>query len=165
MKKRTFIILIVIVLAFIWGHSLIPTDSSSEESIGIMKIMQAVLDFLNIPVTLSENFVRKLAHFTEHAVAGALIGLFVYPRFTAAATKRERIECAILPLIVGFFIGFIDETIQIFSGRGPLIQDVWIDFFGIFLGVSVAYLIVYLRNRQSGKSNAGIPDPAQTKRL
>lgn len=152
MKKRTFIILIVIVLAFIWGQSLIPTDDSTLESGQIMQVMQAVLDFLNIPVTLTEHFVRKLAHFSEHAVAGVILGLFMYPRLMSSQTKREQIECAILPLIVGFFIGFADETIQIFSGRGPLIQDVWIDFFGIFLGVSLSYLIVFLKHRRKHRN-------------
>ena len=154
MKKRIFVILIILVLAFIWGHSVISTDNSSEESANIMRILQSVLDFLNIPVTLTQQFVRKLAHFSEHAVAGLVLGIFMYPRLMDAETRREQIECAVLPLIIGFFIGFIDETIQIFSGRGPLIQDVWIDFFGVFLGVSLAYLVVFLHYRRKRRKSA-----------
>ncbi len=151
MKKRTFIILIVIVLAFIWGHSLVPMDNSRDESNGIKEILQAVLDFLNITLILKSAFVRKLAHFTEHAAAGLLLGLFMYPHLSSAETRREAVECAVLPLLIGFFIGFIDETIQIFSGRGPMVQDVWIDFFGVFFGVGIAYLIVFFKNRRAAK--------------
>lgn len=37
-----------------------------------------------------------------------------------------------------FYIAFIDETIQIFSGRGPQIADVWLDVFGAFCGAAIA---------------------------
>ncbi len=157
MKKRTFIIFLVIVLVFIWGHSLIPTDNSTAESTGIMKILQSVFDFLNIPVTLDLHFVRKLAHLTEHAAAGLLLGLFMYRKLTGAESKRELIDYAAMPLVIGFFIGFIDETIQIFSGRGPLIQDVWIDFFGVFIGVLAAYLIIFIRFRRKRRKDEKEP--------
>ncbi len=151
MKKRTFIILAVIVLAFIWGHSLIPTDASTEESGGIMRLMQGVLDFLHIPVTLTEHAVRKLAHFTEHAVAGIVLSAFLYPKLSLSESRRERIDSIVLPLTVGFFVGFIDETIQIFSGRGPMVEDVWIDFAGIFLGVFIVILLTDLKRRSARK--------------
>jgi len=117
-----------------------------------MKILQSVLDFLGIPVTLNEHTVRKLAHFTEHTIAGLILGLFMYPRLVTAETKRERIEGIFFPLVIGFFIGFTDETIQIFTGRGPLIQDVWIDFFGITLGTCIAYLLVRLHSKKRVRS-------------
>ncbi len=145
MKLKTFIILIVIVLLFIWGHSLMPVDTSSSESTGLMQVLQSVLDFLHIPITLTEHFVRKLAHFTEHAVVGLILGLFTYPKLGNSPSRRDRFDAVVLPLVAGFFIGFIDETIQIFSGRGPMIQDVWIDFFGVFLGVGIAILIRELK--------------------
>ncbi len=145
MKKRTFIILVGIVLIFIWGHSMIPTDASTEESSGIMRILQGILDFLNIPVTLTEHTVRKLAHFTEHAVAGMVLSAFLYPKLSNSQSRRDRIDSIVLPLTAGFFVGFIDETIQIFSGRGPMIEDVWIDFGGIFLGVLFVTLITDLK--------------------
>lgn len=148
MKLKTFIILIAIVLIFIWGHSLMPVDASSQESTGLKKIMQDVLDFLHIPVTLTEQFVRKLAHFTEHAAAGLILGMFTYPKLGESPSRRDRIDAVALPLAAGFFIGFIDETIQIFSGRGPMIQDVWIDFFGVFIGVGVAIFTREIRRRR-----------------
>lgn len=40
-----------------------------------------------------------------------------------------------------FYIAFIDETIQIFSGRGPQIADVWLDVLGAFCGAAIASLL------------------------
>ena len=47
---------------------------------------------------------------------------------------------ALTTLLVAFAVAFLDETIQIFTGRGPMIQDVWIDLSGAALG-SLAGLI------------------------
>lgn len=40
-----------------------------------------------------------------------------------------------------FYIAFIDETIQIFSGRGPQITDVWLDVFGACCGTVIISLL------------------------
>lgn len=40
-----------------------------------------------------------------------------------------------------FYIAFIDETIQIFSGRGPQIADVWLDVFGACCGTVIISLL------------------------
>ncbi|MBR5089926.1 MAG: VanZ family protein [Ruminiclostridium sp.] len=149
MKLRTFLILLAAVVLFIWGHSLVPLTSSAEESMSVMKILQSVLDFLNIPVTLTDHFVRKLAHFIEYAAAGAVIGAYSYPHIFTAPDLREKIETGALPLVFGFFIGFIDETIQIFSGRGSAIEDVWLDFAGLSFGAALSFgVILLLRRRQ-----------------
>ena len=40
-----------------------------------------------------------------------------------------------------FFVAFIDETIQIFSGRGPQIRDVWVDLLGASIGLLIATVV------------------------
>lgn len=40
-----------------------------------------------------------------------------------------------------FYIAFIDETIQIFSGRGPQIADVWLDVFGACCGTAIISIL------------------------
>jgi VanZ family protein len=42
---------------------------------------------------------------------------------------------------VALIIAFFDETIQIFSARGPAVLDVWIDFAG-FASASVVFYTV-----------------------
>ena len=152
MKRRTFFVLTAVTVLFIWGHSLVPLTSSAEESMSVMQVLQAVLDFFQIPVTLTDIFVRKLAHFAEHGAAGLLLGLYIYPRVLAAQDIRTKLELGVLPLVIGFFIGFIDETIQVFSGRGAMIQDVWLDFAGVCCGAAAAFAIRLVIARRSGKA-------------
>ena len=40
-----------------------------------------------------------------------------------------------------FFIAFIDESIQMFTGRGPAIADVWIDTGGAVTGIGIEWII------------------------
>ena len=40
-----------------------------------------------------------------------------------------------------FAVGFLDESIQVLSERGPSITDVWIDIGGYATFASLAYLI------------------------
>ncbi len=148
MKKRTFFILLILVVALIWGHSLIPLTSSAEESLSVMRILQKALDVLHIPITLTDQIVRKLAHFTEHAVLGLVMGLYIYPKSVADISRRRRLICALIPVAVGFMIGFFDETIQLFTGRGASITDVWIDFAGVVTGAGAAFVIALLMTRK-----------------
>ena len=48
--------------------------------------------------------------------------------------------------------GFIDETIQIFSGRGSAIRDVWLDFSGAAAAILIlAAIRVLFSRRQSAR--------------
>ena len=38
-------------------------------------------------------------------------------------------------------ISFVDETIQLFSNRGSLVSDIWIDIAGSVLGMIMAYVL------------------------
>ena len=64
-----------------------------------------------------------------------------------------------LALTVPFFVGFIDESIQSLSGRGPLIEDVWIDIGGFatfyaltlavcFFGIAILRVIKTIKNKR-----------------
>jgi VanZ family protein len=53
--------------------------------------------------------------------------------------------------LVGHGVAFIDETIQIFSGRGPAILDVWIDTLGFITLSFAVYLVFFLRDLISKK--------------
>ena len=144
MKRRTFIIILAAVLLFIWGHSMIPQTHSAEESLGMMIFLQNILDFLHIPIHLTDHIVRKLAHITEYAGAGLLLGLYFLPKVNGDGNYKEKIKSAAIPFGAGLFIGFIDESVQMFSGRGALVSDVWIDFSGISIGVILSIIILLI---------------------
>lgn len=128
-----FLILSALMLLFIWGQSLLPQEESAGESGFVTeKIVNPVLRFFGLPEA-SEGFVRKLAHVTEYAIFALFAALSQFGRGTWATR-------ALTTLLVAFAVAFLDETIQIFTGRGPMIQDVWIDLSGAVLG-SLAGLI------------------------
>ena len=153
--KRTLILLIllILVLLFIWGHSLVPRPESAEESAAVSSVLQYFLDMLHIPLTLTDRFVRKLAHLAEHAAAGFLLGLIVFPLAAGKKTRKALLYAA--PFAAGFLVGLTDETIQLFSGRGALFGDVLTDFAGASAGALLSLFILYLKGKRKayGKNN------------
>ena len=129
--KRTAGILIIIMLIFIWGHSAVPMDESAIESEWLrLRIINPVLNFLGLK-GMSSNAVRKAAHINEFAILSVLLVLYW--------KKKPGID-----FLCGFIAAFIDESIQLLSGRGAMIQDVWIDLIGVAAGFLACRLILIL---------------------
>ena len=144
MKRKILYLLIIATLAFIWGHSMAARDLSSEESGRIFKLLYPILTRILPDSMVTDHLVRKCAHFTEYTVLGMeLSGLF-----TIKGRRRLfRDGMVFLPaFFTGFLVAFIDETIQIFSGRGPMIADVWLDSLGVFTGALIITLIRTIKN-------------------
>lgn len=90
-----------------------------------------------------EYYIRKAAHLLEFAALGAEVALLL------ALCGREG-KRALPPLLaVGVAASLLDETLQIFSSRGPLVSDIWIDIAGFTIGAGVALLLrkAYTRRR------------------
>ncbi len=146
MKPFIFFIkltLVVLTLMFIWGNSMMPGELSSKESETMLEVLEPVVE----PVVeelqergyeVTEIFlVRKMAHFTEFMILGALMFLlFVKP------DGRSRY---ILPSMLCLGAAMIDEGIQIFAmERGPALRDVGIDFCGSLIGILATALVVLI---------------------
>lgn len=123
------IALLLLTLAVIWGHSLMPADTSSSESSAIGELLRAIFGW-----SVSEHFVRKSAHFTEFSLLGAQLYL-LWKNGTWAGAARS--------VGAGFAAAFLDETIQLFSpGRSGQIPDVWLDTAGVAFGVALTAAIL-----------------------
>ena len=86
---------------------------------------------------MSIEIVRKLAHVFEYTVIGALLG---------ALLQRKP-----LPTFgIGMAVAVADETIQLLSGRGSTIADVWIDLCGVAIGYGIAWGIYGLTRKRNG---------------
>ena len=135
-SDKALIIIICATIAFIWIHSIMPTDMSSNESGLVMKIIQPVLELFVGKGNVTEHLVRKMAHFIEYFVLGSELTFFFnrkkLPQFPKA------VATIIFPLGISLTVASIDEFIQIFSNRGPMVQDVLLDF----CGALTAYIIV-----------------------
>lgn len=112
-RKRRVLALII---AIIWLHSCMPPSISHEESGFFLLFIQ-----LFVPGA-TDFFVRKLAHFVEYTILGVTLGW------------NEGIEGMKNILLNGALIALVDETIQLFSGRGSAVPDIWLDSAGVLCG-------------------------------
>lgn len=106
---------------------------------------EAVRNKLSFPI-------RKLAHFTEFAVLGALL--------TAAVTFTGKkviltVPRAAISLAVGWLYAFSDEFHQFFvPGRAPALKDVLIDGAGVTCGTIFVFIIVCIVKRTVEKKKS-----------
>ncbi len=141
MRRRLILVLLILVLLLIWGQSCLPVKASSKESGTVFNLIRPFLEFFLGEGQVTHTLVRKLAHFAEFFVLGCLASSF-FPM-----QRKKRMLC------FGFclFAALLDETIQIFSGRGDLIQDIWLDFAGAAAGILIVTLFRWLLTKQRSK--------------
>lgn len=127
-KKKVFLILVIVWICFIFGHSMMPASASGKESSALLAFLQQFLP------GLSHKLLRKLAHFSIFAIWGGLLyGLFrQYDRFSLFK-----------PAGTALLGAFTDETIQLFvPGRSSQVSDMWIDLSGAICMILLVHLIV-----------------------
>ena len=152
LKDRTqviWLVLIALTLAFIFGQSMLPPSMSMQTSDSLADTMDVILDHDAPSEDASElteesasrpivdffiKYLRKIAHFVEHGMLG-LEMFFLLLAIERQANEKHGImplgiRTLLFSLNIGVLAGFIDETIQIFSGRMYSIIDVWLDFAG-----------------------------------
>lgn len=133
MKRKILFFMAVIVLAFIWGHSMIPENKSASESIWFTnKIFDPLFRCFGLE-TIDKDVVRKMAHVFE---------FFILSIFTAIYWKGRVVRS----IYTGFTIAFLDETIQVLTKRGALITDIWIDMIGVGIGTAIGCVVWNMRN-------------------
>lgn len=137
-KKRLVVlyIILILILAFIWGNSFIPREESAHESSVIGAIITPVLEVFVGKGNVTDFLVRKLAHFTEYAALGVVAGLILF------AKDRVRLHGFLFSLFAGVTAAVIDESIQLFTdGRGAQVSDVLLDSCGAACGLILTCLI------------------------
>lgn len=138
MGQKLLLAAIIIALAFIWGHSLVPMDMSAQESGWITEhIIAPVLALFGVD-EVSTHLVRKIAHVSEFLILALLV----------CAYLRGRV---LKGFYVCFTVAFLDESIQLLSGRGSLISDVWVDLIGVVIGIAVCVTCSRMRMRQADR--------------
>ena len=144
MKKTTFrlilsLVMILGILCFIWGNSLLPGEDSGELSGFVGQLLQKLLPFLDLESGTGMHLLRKAAHFSEFAALGFSFGWFF------GMICKRKVPSLLFPLFCGAAAAAIDETIQLFSpDRGPSIKDVGIDTSGVIAGIAVLTLLHYI---------------------
>ncbi len=145
MKRRLFIILIVLTIIFIWGQSLMSPKQSGEESEAVKSFLEKVFVFENALTDFILKNVRKIAHFVEFGVLGLEMVLFTL--LCTIFSRRDKIYLSFF----GPVVAVIDETIQKFTLRGSSFVDVLIDSAGYFTFVFItAFVCLIIKNNKKG---------------
>ena len=133
---RLFVWLLIAVLVFIWGNSLLPASVSGAISGWLHELLAALLPGEGNP-SGGDGLLRKLAHFTEFALLGIVL-------FRLIQNREDKTPVAwLLSMGCGFFAACVDELLQHFSpGRAPRFGDVCIDTAGVLTG-TLLYLAAH----------------------
>ncbi len=136
---RLFAALAGLTLLTAFLFSALPRQISSDQSSWLRDFIARITGW-----EMDVLVLRKLAHLAEYT----LIGLFA----GAALVQLDwRFLDAARLWALGLPAAFADESIQMFSGRGPAILDVWIDMAGVVIGSCLALLISLMRRRRKAQ--------------
>lgn len=107
------------VIAFAFIHSSMPSVESAQESESVLYFVTVILKLFGIDPNLSDHIIRKIAHFTEYTVLGALLCSCAY-----SFDRIKPIKFVPYTVSIGLFTCFIDETIQLgVEGRSGQVSD------------------------------------------
>ena len=139
MNKRAIVILgtvFLLIVAFIWGNSVLSPELSDKISRFAGDVLSGIVGVGDEVSTVGGIPVRKMGHFCEFFALGAaawvllrFLGLKIYVRIMSVS-------------LLGIAVPLLDETIQIFSGRGHSIKDVWIDIVGFAVGAALVAAVM-----------------------
>lgn len=141
-KQILCLMLIGVTLLFIFYNSAQKVPDSKRASASVAAIIADVATDSGEkePSAFSAfllNYLRKAAHAVEFFALGAELSVLL----VVLRTKKITLQAVWNTLSAVLLFAVVDESIQIFSGRGPRVQDVWIDFAG---GAAAVALVLSL---------------------
>lgn len=143
-------VLTVAAIAAIFYNSSLDALESTEQSSPLTDWINGILARLPIPFGVTENFVRKAAHFTEYAILGVMLSV----TYHLYLRKRKSVLLAALPTGAG--VAICDELIQLIpAGRSAQVSDVLLDCCGILFGtlIVIAFIsIIEIKHRKKNKN-------------
>ena len=114
-RLRLCRVLLVLILAFIWGNSLMPAELSHSFSQWVKTLLTRFLSGDGAETGEGSGLLRKMAHFAEFTA----LGLCLTWRGGMLGKKMGR------TFLAGVAVAAVDETIQRFvPGRNASILDV-----------------------------------------
>lgn len=141
-EKKNYVLLVVIILTtlVIWGNSAVPTQQSAALSGGLTAWLRETFSW-----SLTEHLIRKAGHFCEYGLLGIEYAVFMQKcqrqSWRGRTNSGQKIfNCAAL----GLMTAVIDESIQIFSGRGPMVADILLDFCGFGSGFIITEILLFI---------------------
>ena len=148
-SHRLWLVGTAAMLAGIFIQSLLPPAVSGAESGWVAELFGRIFGAQSAVGRFLITYVRKLAHVAEYAVLGLLV-CKTASCYRLCGSRRTSVCLCFL----GFFVGFLDESLQILSRRGPAIADVWLDAAGFAVGyLCLFFLLRGVERRSKTKTN------------
>lgn len=156
---RIFLLLSIILNAFILINAFIPGDESAVASFWVADIFAMIINFLKADTINSENIesftyvIRKLiGHLGLFFIDGTFVGLTFY--IYSSRHKNPSFWFSTLYIfLTGVFVASFSEMIQIFiPGRIGSINDVLIDVSGYLASLVIVFSIFLSNHLKSKKS-------------
>ena len=148
-RKRIVLIaiLLVLTLAVIWGSSTFSIPDSQAQSLGLLSLLQPLLDRIFGVGVITDHILRKTAHFCEFALLGAEL------RLLFLLLGQRGLQGQANALFAALAAAVTDEAIQILSARGSQVKDVLLDFCGAFVGALAVLLLALLHRRRKARKS------------
>lgn len=146
---------VILTLVFIFSNSAKSQTASTEQSNSFKEKVEKIISPETHLGAVILNNIRKIAHFTEYGLLGIEMSLLI---LTLSEKRKTVYKAAPLSLIAALIVAFVDETVQIFSKRGPSVSDMWIDVGGFFTYAAITYaafaLLLLIRRavKRNGKT-------------
>ena len=147
----------VLTYMVVWGQSCIGGENSQKESDAVMSALEPIhgvdvetVDRISDEFGQLNQLIRKSAHVLEYMVIGLEYGLLIWILLIQGNIMfgKRLIQMYINAVMSGLFTAVMDETIQIFSGRGPLVSDIWVDMLGIAAGLGFMSIFTCIKRRK-----------------
>ena len=133
----------------IFYNSSLDAFESTEQSSPLTEWINGILSHLPIPFSVTENFVRKAAHFTEYSILGVMLSVTYHLYFH----KKSKVLLAAVP--TGAVVASCDELIQLIpAGRSAQVSDVLLDCCGAIFGTLIVIMfisIIELKRRKKAQ--------------
>ena len=161
-------VLVLANMALIYYFSSENSEESGDRSEGVTTVIATITypHYHEMSPAEQQNavdsihrLVRKTAHFLEYALLGFLTAGLLDCLRRYLLPKIKAWHTWVFPAVFCLLYATSDEIHQIFSGRGPRVTDVLIDFAGAVFGVACLHLFVwligricaYVKHRKEGK--------------
>ena len=137
------LVTIFLTLLFIFGNSIVPRNESEDLSNKVNETVGEVITAVTGKEDSSledffTNYHRKIAHFLEFAFLGFQVVLLLH--FASRCHFPSLLSGALLSFAVASF----DEGIQVLTGRGDQVTDIFIDVCGYLSAYLIGALVLYL---------------------
>ena len=140
MKNKKIIIIRIILIFLILGWMNIVFGFSAQESESSSSLSTWVASWFSDDTCVQsyiEPYIRKIAHFSEYGVGGALF-ISLFSTFDLSEMKK-----VLFSSVFGIIYAITDEIHQLFvPGRSGQPADVWIDTLGFVTGIFVMCFIL-----------------------